>query len=152
MLKGQFLTTWFDPRSEVCPLGLNLFTGGEFCPLGGMFTPSGDHSLLFRGMVGQIENFSPGAKSLPLGNEEALRMGLCLLFLALKKSKPFPYFSTICKGMFTGYLGIKFHNRVENFMPRYKTNYPGTYITDLSLSQGSIILGKNVLQPYFFSH
>jgi hypothetical protein len=52
-------------------------------PIGGMFTPSftrrGEHSLLFRRMEGQTENFSPreyfhpwGAKS-PLGVKFAPR-------------------------------------------------------------------------------
>jgi hypothetical protein len=38
--RGQFLTTWFSPR-------------GELCPLGGVFTPRGEHSLLFRRMEGR---------------------------------------------------------------------------------------------------
>jgi hypothetical protein len=61
-----------------------------------MFTPRGKHSLLFRRMEGQTENFTPGdnfnprglnshlgdnfapeGQSLPLGAK--LRMGLCAL-------------------------------------------------------------------------
>jgi hypothetical protein len=66
------------------PLGVNLALSGVICPLGGMFipsfTPRGEHSLLFRRMEGQTENFTPEGqirpwgKSLPLGAK--LTMGL----------------------------------------------------------------------------
>jgi hypothetical protein len=51
-----FLTSPLTP-------GVNLAPRGEICPLGGMFTPRGEHPLLFRGMEGQISqaaNFTPG--------------------------------------------------------------------------------------------
>jgi hypothetical protein len=51
---GPFLTS---------PLGVNLAHWGAICPLGGMSTPSfnprGEHSLQFRRMEGQTENFTP---------------------------------------------------------------------------------------------
>jgi hypothetical protein len=50
---------------------VNLSSRGEICPLGGMFTPSftprGEHSLLFRRMGGQTENFTPGDNFTPRG-------------------------------------------------------------------------------------
>jgi hypothetical protein len=47
---GPFLTSTLTPRGEICPLG-DMFT-----PL---FTLWGLHSLLFRRMEGQTENFTP---------------------------------------------------------------------------------------------
>jgi hypothetical protein len=47
------------------------------CPLGGMFTPSftpmGEHSLLFRKMEGQTENFTPRGQISTLGSKFAPR-------------------------------------------------------------------------------
>jgi hypothetical protein len=48
----------FTPGSQgrTSPLGVNVATRGEICPLGEMFTPSltprGEHSLLFIRMEG----------------------------------------------------------------------------------------------------
>jgi hypothetical protein len=51
------------PQEITSTLGVNLAPRGEICPLGGMFTPSftprGEHSVLFRRMEGQTENFTP---------------------------------------------------------------------------------------------
>jgi hypothetical protein len=48
------------PRGEICPLG------GMFTPL---FTPRGEHSLLFRRMEGRTENFTPSGITSPLGDK-----------------------------------------------------------------------------------
>jgi hypothetical protein len=48
--EGHFLTSPLAPRGDICPLGL------KFTP---SFTPRGDHSLLFRRIEGQTENFTP---------------------------------------------------------------------------------------------
>jgi hypothetical protein len=56
--RGPFLTSPLAPRGEICPLG------GMFTPL---FTPRGEHSLLFRRMEGQTENFTPGDNFTPGG-------------------------------------------------------------------------------------
>jgi hypothetical protein len=51
------------PQGWTSPLGVNLAPRGEICPLGvkfiPSFTPRGEHSLLFRRMEGQTENFLP---------------------------------------------------------------------------------------------
>jgi hypothetical protein len=49
------------PQGWISPLGVNLAPRGEICPLGVKFTPSftPEHSLLFRIMEGQTENFTP---------------------------------------------------------------------------------------------
>jgi hypothetical protein len=51
------------PQGWISPLGVNLSPRGEICPLGvkfpPLFTPRGEHSLLFRRMEGQTENFTP---------------------------------------------------------------------------------------------
>jgi hypothetical protein len=45
----------------------------ELCPLEGMFTPKGEHSLLFRRIKGQTENFTPpGDKYTPRGQNSPL--------------------------------------------------------------------------------
>jgi hypothetical protein len=41
---------WVNKRGEICSLG-EMFTPS--------FTPRGEHSLLFRRMEGQTENFTP---------------------------------------------------------------------------------------------
>jgi hypothetical protein len=48
--RGPFLTSSLAPRGEICPLGV------KFTPL---FTPRGEHSLLFRRIEGRTENFTP---------------------------------------------------------------------------------------------
>jgi hypothetical protein len=51
------------PLGWSLPLGVNLASRGELCPVGGIFTPSftpsGEHSLLFKRMEGQTVNFTP---------------------------------------------------------------------------------------------
>jgi hypothetical protein len=95
------------------PLGFTLTPRGELCPLGGMFTPlftpRGEHDLLFSRMEGQTENlppgdnftskgqssflgdnFTPGGQSLPL--RAKLRMGLLVqwsLSFHFRGSDPF---------------------------------------------------------------
>jgi hypothetical protein len=49
-IRGPFLTSPMALRGEICP------TGGMFTP---SFTPKGEHSLKFRRMEGQTENFVP---------------------------------------------------------------------------------------------
>jgi hypothetical protein len=50
------------PQGLISPLGVNLAPRGELCPLGvkftPLFTPRGEHSLLFRRMEGQTNNFT----------------------------------------------------------------------------------------------
>jgi hypothetical protein len=50
------------PQGITSPLGVNLAPRGELFPLGVnftlSFTPRGEHSLLFRRMEGQTENFT----------------------------------------------------------------------------------------------
>jgi hypothetical protein len=51
---------------------IELSPRGEICSLGGMFTPSGKHSLLLRRMEGQTENFTPGDNFTPRGQNSPL--------------------------------------------------------------------------------
>jgi hypothetical protein len=58
------------PQGWTSPLGMNLAPRGEICPLEGMFTPSftpsSEHSLLFRKMEWRTENFTPRGEKCPL--------------------------------------------------------------------------------------
>jgi hypothetical protein len=64
------------PQGRTSPLGVNLAPRGEICPLEGMFTPlftpRGEHSLLFRRMEGRRENFTPKGKLHPRGHNSPL--------------------------------------------------------------------------------
>jgi hypothetical protein len=83
--KGQrdILNFTPGPQGETPPLGVNLAPRGEICPLGGMFaplfTPRGEHSLLFRRTGGDEQrispprdNFTPRGQNLPLGTTSPL--------------------------------------------------------------------------------
>jgi hypothetical protein len=62
------LTSPLAPRGEICPLG------GRFTP---SFTPSGEHSLLFRRVEGRTENFTPKGQNSPLGDNFAHGVKVC---------------------------------------------------------------------------
>jgi hypothetical protein len=73
---------WPEVFNMVClpgwtwPPGVNLVTRVELFPLWGMLTPSltprGEHSLLFRRLEGQTENFTPGDNFTPRGQSSPL--------------------------------------------------------------------------------
>jgi hypothetical protein len=74
-VKASFNIMSLTPGVKLAPRG-ELGPKDELCPLGGMFTtlftPRGEHSLLFRRMEGRTDNFTPRGSLYPYGDKAHL--------------------------------------------------------------------------------